>query len=172
MSEENGTMDLLDIAHQILDDHHISVDEVEMMRASIVADGAIDQEEAEMLFAINDAVSDGGSKCREYDQFFIEAITAFLLADEISWGVMDDTEWDWLKAMIGEDDDLGELEAKLLAHLAKVSTSVPADFYDFAERFEEIEYEDVDESRITFLANYMRGMLDGKVRQPGYEQNY
>lgn len=106
MADENETMDLLDIAHQILEDHHISVDEVEMMRASIVADGAIDQEEAEMLFAINDAVSDGGSKCREYDQLFIEAITAFLLADEISWGVMDDTEWDWLKAMIGEDDDL------------------------------------------------------------------
>lgn len=167
MTDETEAMDLLDIAHHILEDHHISVDEVEMMRASIVADGAIDQEEAEMLFAINDAVSDGGSKCREYDQFFIEAITAFLLADDISWGVMDDTEWDWLKAMVGEDDDLDDLEVKLLAHLAKTSTSVPAGFYDFAQRFEEIEYEDADESRMTFLANYVRSVLDGKVRQPG-----
>jgi len=167
MAEETEIMDLLDIAHQILEDHHISVDEVEMMRASVVADGAIDQEEAEMLFAINDAISDGGSKCREYDQFFMEAIAAFLLADEISWGVMDDTEWDWLKAMIGEDEDLGELEVKLLAHLAKVSTSVPVDFYEFAQRFEEVEYEDADESRMTFLSNYVRSMLEGKVRQPG-----
>ncbi len=172
MSEETQKPDLLDIGHHILEDLHIDKDEVLMMQASIVEDGAIDQEEAEMLFAINDAISEGGTKCPEYDQFFIEAITAFLLADDISEGVLDDMEWDWLRAMIGEDGDLDDLEIKLLAHIAKVSTSVPSDFYDYAQRFEEVEYEDEDESRMTFLANYLSGALKGKVRGDAAETRH
>lgn len=162
--EETGTMDLLDIAHVILEDHNIDAVEVEMMRNSILEDGAIDQEEAEMLFSINDALAEGES-CPEYKDFFVEAITAFLLADDISDGTLDDMEWDWLRAMVGEDGDLDDLEIRLLANIAKESTSVPEDFFEFAKQFEEVEYEDVDTSRTTFLANYIQGVLAGKVRK-------
>ena len=161
---EELEMDLLDIANEILDDHAIDPEEVDRMRDCVLEDGAIDQEEAEMLFAINDAIAEGVS-CPEYEDFFVEMITAFLLADELSDGVLDDTEWDWLRAMVGEDGDLDELEVKLLANIAKESTSVPKGFFDFAKQFEEVEYEDADTSRATFLANYMQGVMKGKVRK-------
>ncbi len=164
--EETQTNDLLDIAHMVLEDCKIEPNEVEMMRQSVLEDGAIDQEEAEILFAINDAIGeDGDCSCIEFNDFFVEMITAFLLSDELSDGRLDDAEWDWLKAMISEDDDLSSSEIKLLASIAEVSSSVPANFFEFTQQFEEVEYEDEDSSRMTFLSNYLNGVLKGKVRE-------
>ena len=158
--------DLLDIAHEILEDGHIDAEEVELMRQSVMEDGAIDQEEAEMLFAINDALDEGGSMCPEYEEFFVEMITAFLLNDDISDNSLDDMEWDWLRAMVSEDGDLGSLEAKLLANIAKEASSIPADFYEFSKQFEHIEYAEDETSRLTFLSSYIGSVAKEKVRPP------
>ncbi len=166
LAEKKEKKDLLDIAHEILEDRHIDADEVEEMLQIVLEDGAIDQEEAEMLFAINDALEEGGSMCPEYEEFFIEMITAFLLNDDISDNSLDDTEWDWLRAMVSEDGDLGALEAKLLANIAKEASSVPADFYEFTKQFEHIEYAEEDTSRLTFLSKYIGSVAKEKVRPP------
>jgi len=162
-----STASFNEIAHSLIEDGIIDDEEIAALKARILDDEAIDQEEAEFLFEVNDLVS-GKENSSEFEAFFIEAITAFLLSDSMSPGYLDGYEWDWLQAMISEDDGLDNLEARLLEHIAEEATSVPDDFAKFADQFQEFEYEN-EMGKSTFFHARIMGALKNKVREASAE---
>lgn len=119
-----------EIKAHIIADGIIDADETRNIRARIMDDGVVDREEAEFLFAVNDAVS-GNDNNQAYENLFIECITAHVLQDDDSPGVLDDDEWAWLKDKVQADGKIDPLEAKLLRNIAANANQTPADFQDF-----------------------------------------
>ncbi len=117
--------DLKKLQADILADGVIDAGEVIALRTALYEDGSIDKEEAEMLFALNDAVS-GKENHASWGDLFVEAITSFLLEDESSPGVIDTDEASWLKAKVQGDGQLDALERRLLVHLKSKAKDFPA----------------------------------------------
>lgn len=132
---------LHDILRDITEDGVVDANELAAIQARLLADDTIDQDEIEFLFAIADLVGENMGNTPEFEEFFIEAVTSFILNDPLSPGVLDEDEWFWLKAMIAEDGELGAIEQKLLVEVAERATVLPQDFEDFAKTFEHVEYE-------------------------------
>ncbi len=110
------------LADGIIDEH-----EVKQLREVLYADGIIDKDEAEFLFELNDAVS-GRDNHASWAKLFIEAITDFLLEDEVSPGEIDEDEEKWLYAKIEGDGKVDELELALLENLKSKAKSFPESF--------------------------------------------
>jgi hypothetical protein len=91
----------------------------------LYADGKIDQEEADFIFEINDAVS-GKKNDTAWNQFFVQAISDYLLNDEKSPGVIDEEEGKWLVEKIGADGQVDGVEKQLLINLKKNAKSMPS----------------------------------------------
>ncbi|MFH1465155.1 MAG: TerB family tellurite resistance protein [Pseudomonadota bacterium] len=110
------TAPLSQLKDEILEDGVIDAHEVAMLRERLWADGVIDREEADFLFELNDAVS-GEANHPSWRAFFVEAIAAHVLDDEVSPGVVDDAEAAWLHARLWADGQLDDTERALLALL-------------------------------------------------------
>ena len=115
---------LNELKKSILADGVIDEAEVKQLREVLYADGKIDKEEAEFLFELNDAVS-GEKNDPSWEEFFINAISDFLLEDELSPGEIDEEEAKWLLAKIQGDGQLDEVEKNLLKNLKNKSTNFP-----------------------------------------------
>jgi len=100
----------------ILADGIIDEQEVKQLHEILYADGIIDKEEAEFLFELNDAVS-GKKNHPSWKTLFVEAISSFLLDDEISPGEVDDDEAKWLLEKIQGDGKVDDVEEALLKNL-------------------------------------------------------
>jgi hypothetical protein len=94
------------------------------LRKELYADGVIDREEADLLFELNDATS-GAANDPSWNALFVEAISDFLLKDEISPGEVDDNEAEWLLARIVKDGVFDENEKALIAALKANAKSLP-----------------------------------------------
>ena len=154
---------LHDILRDVAEDGKVDAEELELIQNRLLEDGTLDQDEMEFLFALNDIVAENEGNFKDWEEFFIEAVVSFLLNDPLSAGVLDEDEWFWLKAMIAEDGDLGEMEMRLLVEIAERSTSLPEDFDDFAKQFEHVEY--AEEIGHTFLYARIAGKIADKVRK-------
>ena len=104
----------------IVEDGVVDANEVQALREKFLADGVIDREEADALFAINDGVS-GNDNHESWGDFFVEAISSHVLEDEETPGVIDE---DWLASKIEGDGQLDELEKRLLAHIEVEAKSI------------------------------------------------
>lgn len=113
--------DLQALKASVLEDGKVDADEVAQLEAALYADGKIDQEEAEILFEINDKVS-GADNAPEWGALFVKAISAFVLEDEKSPGVVDAEEAEFLKAKIHSDGQVDEVEKALLQNLKDKAT--------------------------------------------------
>lgn len=109
---------------ELLADGIIDAQEVEELQEVLYADGVIDKDEANFLFELNDAVS-GHDNHPSWNQFFVKAITSFLLEDEVSPGEIDDEEAEWLYSKVVGDGKVDGVERELLNHLRKESKSFP-----------------------------------------------
>ena len=118
-------VDLQRLKKDLLADGKIDADEVKKLRKVLYADGKIDQEEADFLFELNDAVS-GKKNDPSWNQFFVQAISDYLLNDEKSPGVIDEEEGRWLIEKIGVDGQVDGVEKQLLDNLNKNSKKMPA----------------------------------------------
>lgn len=116
---------LQELKKSILADSVIDEQEVKQLREVLYADGVIDQEEAEFLFELNDAVS-GKNNHSSWGELFVNAISSFLLDDEISPNEIDDNEAEWLLSKILGDGQLDEIEKTLLNNLKKKSKNFPS----------------------------------------------
>jgi uncharacterized tellurite resistance protein B-like protein len=121
----SGQMNLQQLKKELLADGKIDAEEVKKLREVLYADGKIDQEEADFLFELNDAVS-GKQNDSSWNQFFIEAISDYLLNDEKSPGVIDDEEGKWLVGKIGADGQVDGVEKQLLINLKESAKSMPS----------------------------------------------
>lgn len=114
----------------VLADGVIDEQEVKQLREVLYEDGVIDKEEAEFLFELNDAVS-GKPNHPSWGDFFVEAITDFLLSDEISPGEVDEDESIWLIEKIQKDGQVDELELDLVKNLQKKAIKLHKSLVDF-----------------------------------------
>lgn len=112
------------LKNELLADGIIDAEEVKELEKVLYEDGVIDSEEAEFLFEINDAVS-GKNNDPGWDEFFIRAITDYLLNDEESPGEIDDVEANWLYEKIKGDGQVDEAEKRLLNSLKEKSKNFP-----------------------------------------------
>ncbi len=108
----------------LLADGIIDAQEVEELQKVLYADGVIDKDEANFLFELNDAVS-GHDNHPSWNQFFVKAITSFLLEDEVSPGEIDADEADWLYSKVIGDGQVDGVEKELLESLKKEAKSFP-----------------------------------------------
>ena len=76
-------MTLQELKADLLADGVIDAAEVAKLKEILYADVSIDKEEANLLFEINDAVT-GKENDPSWESFFIQAISEFLLEDEVS----------------------------------------------------------------------------------------
>lgn len=115
---------LKQLKKELLEDGIIDADEVKELQDVLYADGVIDREEADFLFELNDAVS-GHSNHPSWNEFFVKAITSFLLEDEVSPGEIDSDEAEWLYGKIVGDGQVDGVERELLLHLKEKALSFP-----------------------------------------------
>lgn len=105
----------------VLADGRIDKEEVRQIRTKIYADGVIDQDEAEFLFALNDATSDNDPA---WKSLFINAVASYVLDDRNSPGVVDAEEAQWLVDKIKADGEVDENEAALIKLIRRQAISV------------------------------------------------
>lgn len=119
----------------------------------------IDRDEAEMLFAINDAVSRG--HCHEsWRELFVEAITSHTLKDEMSAGALDADEAQFIISRIEKDGKIDLAELELVVNVSASVTSAPEFFHEYvlaALRKDVLETGSVDEARSSRIRRVIFG---------------
>ena len=120
---EHLTQALADLQKSVIADGVIDQDEVAKIRERLYADSKIDRDEAEFLFAINDAVS-GNDNHPSWTDLFVDAICEFVLNDEQSPGEVDEDEAQWLVDRMQRDDKLDDVEIELLKAIKSKANSV------------------------------------------------
>lgn len=118
-------MNLQEFKNQLLADGVIDAAEVAKLKEVLYADGTIDKEEAEFLFDLNDTVT-GKANDAAWEAFFVQAISDYLLKDEVSPGEIDANEAAWLVEKIGTDGQVDATEKALLENLKQNAKSFPA----------------------------------------------
>jgi len=118
-------MNLQEFKTQLLADGVIDAAEVAKLKEVLYADGTIDKEEAKFLFDLNDAVT-GKANDAAWEAFFVQAISDYLLKDEVSPGEIDANEAAWLVEKIGTDGQVDATEKALLENLKQNAKSFPA----------------------------------------------
>lgn len=114
-----------ELKKSLLADGKIDAAEVTSLRAQLFADGMIDREEADMVFELNDGTS-GAQNDPSWQALFVDAISAYLLQDEKTPGVIDDDEAAWLLAHIEKDGEYDDNEKALVKNIKAKAKSVPA----------------------------------------------
>ena len=109
----------------LLADGISDADEVKELEEVLYEDGVIDKEEADFLFELNNAVS-GKENAPEWKNFFVKAITSFVLDDEQSNGEVDDDEAKYLYDQIKGDGQIDDIEKALLVNIKAKSKNFPA----------------------------------------------
>ena len=118
------SMQFSDIAAQVATDGRIAAEEILVLRQLGWADGRMNPDEAEALFNTNDALHEPD---REWCDFFVEALSHFVVNTVAPQGYVDQEMADELISRIDRDgrvDSFAELE--LLVRVQEISTSTPA----------------------------------------------
>jgi len=122
--------ELSKLKQDVTADGIIDAAEVTRIREVIYRDGVIDKKEAEFLFELNDVCS-GAKNHASWQDLFIEAITSFLLEDEISPDIIDSSEAKWLLSKVQADGKIDKVEAALLKNLLKKAKVMPDSLKEF-----------------------------------------
>lgn len=109
---------------ELLADGIIDSEEVKTIKSVIYEDGKIDKDEADFLFELNDAVS-GKDNAPEWKDLFVDAITAFVLEDEVSPNEIDSDEADYLYNQIKGDGQVDDIERALLENIKAKAKNFP-----------------------------------------------
>ena len=113
-----------ELKKDLLSDGIIDVEEVETIKHKIYEDGKIDREEANFLFELNDEVT-GKNNAPEWKELFIDAITAYVLEDEMSPDVIDEDEADYLYEQINGNGQIDDTERALLENIKAKAKNFP-----------------------------------------------
>ena len=116
---------LEELKKDLLADGIIDAEEVKTLESVIFEDGIVDKEEADFIFELNNAVS-GKANAPEWKDFFVKAITSFVLDDDKSNGEVDDDEAKYLYDQIKGDGQIDDVEKALLINIKSKSNNFPA----------------------------------------------
>lgn len=118
MSMEFGTL-----AAESVSDGRISAEEIVELRRMGWADGLIGPDEAESLFTANDACNE---PTPEWCDFFVEALSTFIVQTVPPAGYIDEEMGDELIARIDCDGKLGSMaELELLVRVLEIAQNAP-----------------------------------------------
>jgi len=120
-----------DILNYISAKKVVDTADVEGIRQRLYANGDIDREKADFLFAINDAVS-GNDNAPEWAALFVEALTDHVLKDKTTAGEVDDIEAAYLIQKINNDGQVDPVEVALLSNIMAQAKVVCLRFRKFA----------------------------------------
>lgn len=105
--------------------------DVEGIRKRLYANGEIDREKADFLFAINDVVS-GKDNAPRWADLFVDALTDHVLNDKTTAGEVDDIEAIYLIQKINNDGQVDPVEVALLVNIMAQAKVVCQRFRKFA----------------------------------------
>lgn len=124
------SMHFRDLAEQAAADGAISSEEILALRRAGWSDGAIQPDEADAIFAINDQLAE---PTVEWTDFFVEALSEFVVNGSEPRGYVGDTQADWLIERIDHDGKLQSLtELELLAKVLDKATNTPERLKSYA----------------------------------------
>lgn len=108
----------------------INATDVLALRQIVWPDGKIDQGEAEMLFSVNDT---GAQPSAEWVEFFVAAITEFLINQQLPKGYISNENAAWLMHHIDADGRLdSEVELEVLVRTLEKATGAPETLQKYA----------------------------------------
>ena len=116
---------LEELKKDLLADGVIDAAEVKELEAVLYEDGVIDKDEADFLFELNNAVS-GKANAPEWKNFFVKAISSFVLEDETSPGEIDNDEAKYLYDQIKGDGQIDDIEKALIENIKAKSKNFPS----------------------------------------------
>ncbi len=117
------TLPMFDLASHVRDGAALDADATLAIRRSVWPDGRIDPAEAEAIFDLNASV---GATSREWVDFFVEALTDYIVAQQVPTGYVDDAKATWMMGKIDRDGRVGSLgELELLVKVLERATNVP-----------------------------------------------
>lgn len=116
-------MSLEALVARIIDDGQVDLDEALDFEREVFEDNFIERAEADAAFAINDACS-GGNNHPEWERVFVRTVSAYVLEDETTPGVVDDDEAEYLIENIEGDGVVDGAERALLVNIRTLATSI------------------------------------------------
>lgn len=127
-----GELILPDAVEQITARNKITPEDVLVLRKSVFKDGVVSLKEADSLFAIDSSVF---RKCVEWDEFFVEAMSDFVIRQVEPQGYITEECARWLIAAISRDGRVAtRTELELLVTVVEKAKSVPASLSAYAMR--------------------------------------
>lgn len=126
------TINFAELAQQVAADGIVNPSELQSLRQLGWGDGKIYRDEADAIFAINNAVAHPNT---EWTDFFVEAISEFVLNGTEPRGHCDEGEARWLMQSLDHDgrlDSMAELE--LLVRIVEKAQNVPVSLKNYALR--------------------------------------
>lgn len=124
------SMEFGNLAAAIAGDGRITAEEIVELRRQGWADGRMEPEEAEALFTANDACA---APTSEWCDFFVEALSTFIVNTVEPKGYVDDEMSDELIARIDRDGRVGTMaELELLVRVSETALNVPDKFKAYA----------------------------------------
>ena len=108
----------------------ITADDILALRRSIWCDGAVDAAAADAIVALNERI---GCARPEWNDFYVEALTSWLIEQQQPQGCIDERQAAWLTNRIGRSDGPhNRVEAELLVHCLQQAESAPPALGQFA----------------------------------------
>jgi hypothetical protein len=120
-----------EILKPVLDSGVIEADEVSTLRRWFYGDGLLHREDAEGLFQVQARL---GGACEGFNRLFIEAVTDFVVYQNLPTGKVTVEQADWLIGQLGGPDAVIEtrVELDLLLQVLEEAHAIPASLAAFA----------------------------------------
>jgi hypothetical protein len=110
--------------------HRITPEDVLVLRRAIWPDGRVSDTEAATVFALNRAVREPSPEWRD---FFIEALTGYVVNQKAPRGYVDDANAAWLMAEVDRDGEpVSRLEVELVVKVIERALNCPASLRQWA----------------------------------------
>ncbi|MEL6919403.1 MAG: hypothetical protein AAFO77_00045 [Pseudomonadota bacterium] len=127
-----GELVLPQMASELVSRNRVSPEDVLRLRRDVYRDGVANRAEAEALFAIDRACRE---RCVEWDDFFVEVVTDYLVGSEAPAGYVSKENADWLIRAISNDGIVDtRTEIELLIKVLERAQHSPAIISAFALR--------------------------------------
>ena len=120
----------MDYREFLKDQNRIAAEDVLTFRRKVFGDAIVSLAEAESVFALNDHIEE---TCREWDEFFIEVMSDYLVNQANPRGYVSENNADWLIQQITHDGHLqADSELELLIRIIERAREVPSTLSAFA----------------------------------------
>jgi hypothetical protein len=110
--------------------HRLAAEDIGLLRKYTFPDGIRTADDVVVMLALNNACPE---KCHEWNSFFVEQLSAFIVHYSYPQGSLDEINVAWLMRIVATDGVVNSpLELELLLHVIEISAYVPDELRAFA----------------------------------------